>query len=609
MPDTTDVLYPGPEGRPPDGAPPGTAPQDATPQGAATAGADRVADDGRTGATGATAPDTARDVLAPLAEHRRRVRVRTVASRVVLVLAVLSLLSSLLRGMWRVLAVYRDVLPDLLPGTATRTLLVVSVVLLLAARGLRRGSALAWAGTVAMLALAGLLHLAKGFDVLEAVLVLGAAGWLAAQRRAFPVRPGRRAVLVTALVGAGVLALVLTVALAARVYVATRDPSAAQVARVDRWLAPLDYAGSAAFLVVLLWTLLSPSRPATPSAAQHRADRERARRVVQRHGGGTLDYFALRDDKEWYLDGDAVVAYSVRGGVALVSPDPIGPPGERELAWADFLDLAGSYGWSVAVVGAGPAWVPVYEASGLRAVYLGDEAVVDCRGFSLAGSARKSLRQAVNRVARAGYTTTFHDPARLDEPLRAALLAMSGESRQGEAERGFSMTLSRLADPADTGLLLSVTRSAQGRVDAFCQWVPARDVGGWSLDVMRRRTDADDVPNGLVEATVVATIQELDRRGERGLGLNFAVLREVVEGGRDSRLDALVRPALLRLAQGTQLTTLASFNDRFDPAWLPRYLVLDSVEYVAAQAAVVAGAEGVTEIPVLGRFLRAGAPR
>ena len=45
------------------------------------------------------------------------------------------------------------------------------------------------------------------------------------------------------------------------------------------------------------------------------------------------------------------------------------------------------------------------------------------------------------------------------------------------------------------------------------------------------------------------------------------------------------------------------FNEKFDPSWVPRYTVLDSVEYVATQAVVMAGAEGVTEIPVIGRFL------
>lgn len=548
------------------------------------------------------------DVRLALAEHRRRVRVRVVASRTTLALAVLGLLSAAIRGMWHGMGLYRDVLPGLLPTTARQSLLLVSIALLLAARGLRRGSRAAWLGAVLILALSAVLHLLKGLDVVAAVLVAGVAVWLATQRAAFPVRPTRRAVLWTAGILAGGF-LLLVLALAAIVaWVLAEAPTEADIARLDRSLGPVGLVLNVAFVVALLWSLLSPRRPPRASAAEHRADREHARRLVARHGGGTLDYFALRDDKQWFVVGETVIAHDVRGGVALVSPDPIGPPGERELAWADFLDHAGSFGWSVCVVAASEAWVPVYEASGLRAVYLGDEAVVDCPSFTLAGSAHKSLRQAVNRVARAGYITTFHDPARLDPDLRAAIDQMAGESRRGEEERGFSMTLSRLLDPADTGLMLSVTRSAEGRVDAFCQWVPAADIDGWSLDLMRRRLDVDDLPNGLIDATVVATITELATQGRRGLGLNFAVLRDVIEGGRAGRLDLLVRPVLLRLSEGTQMTTLSTFNEKFDPTWVPRYVLLDSAEYVAAQALVLAGAEGVTEVPVLGRFLRAGTP-
>jgi lysyl-tRNA synthetase, class II len=35
-------------------------------------------------------------------------------------------------------------------------------------------------------------------------------------------------------------------------------------------------------------------------------------------------------------------------------------------------------GWSVTVLGAASDWLAVHEGSGLRSVYLGDEAVVDC---------------------------------------------------------------------------------------------------------------------------------------------------------------------------------------------------------------------------------------
>src|SRR5205085_7108307 len=130
-------------------------------------------------------------------------------------------------------------------------------------------------------------------------------------------------------------------------------------------------------------------------------------------------------------------------------------------------------------------------------LYVGDEAVVDCSVFSLDGPRMKSLRQAYNRVQRGGYTVEFHDPTRIDKVLADELRALSLESRRGEAERGFSMTLGRVFDPADIGLLLAVCKDAGGKAAAFCQFVPARGIGGFSLDLMRR--SVGEHPNGLLD--------------------------------------------------------------------------------------------------------------
>ena len=116
----------------------------------------------------------------------------------------------------------------------------------------------------------------------------------------------------------------------------------------------------------------------------------------------------------------------------------------------------------------------------------------------------KSVRGAYNRVRKAGYTTVFVDPATIEPSLGQALRELMADTRQGAAERGFSMTLSRAFEPADTGLLLSVALDPDGRPAAFCQWVPAADIGGWSLDLMRRRAD-DDLPNGLMDFVVLET--------------------------------------------------------------------------------------------------------
>ena len=72
---------------------------------------------------------------------------------------------------------------------------------------------------------------------------------------------------------------------------------------------------------------------------RHRAI-DAARLVVERHGGDTLSYFALRDDKHHVRFGDTLIAYAVRNGVCLVSPDPIGPPSEHEPVWAAFHRFA-----------------------------------------------------------------------------------------------------------------------------------------------------------------------------------------------------------------------------------------------------------------------------
>lgn len=536
-----------------------------------------------------------------LGEQRRGVRVRSWASRMMLVVALLTLLGTMHRRPWRsALALCNMILPE--GHVATRaSLLLTAILLLVVARGLRRGHRLAWAGTIGLLGLAALLHLAHPYGVPPAVLVGAGAIWLVTKRRAFPVLPSRSELLRGVLiVMVGVLTIGAIVGLLA-LLAGTTPADRAQVRSAAR-LVSIVLAG--VFVVVLLWSLTSPRRRRLgPGRTAHLADRERARAVVRRHGGGTLDYFALRDDKEWFFVADTIVAYAVRSGVCLVSPDPIGPPEQRAQAWAEFRDFATGYGWSLAVIGASAAWVPVYEASGLRAVYLGDEAIVDCASFSLEGRERKSLRQTINRVVNCGYVTTFHTPDQGEADVRAQIGQIAAESRRRTVESGFSMTLSRLFDPHDDDLLLSVTRTAVGRVDAFCQWAPATAAHGWSLDVMRRRLDVPDLPNGLMDFTVARTIQEVARRGGQGLGLNFAVMREVLEGRRDSRWDPLLRPVLQRLSEQTQISSLANYNEKFDPAWVPRYIVLDAAEFVATQALAMAGAEGVTELPVVGRFL------
>jgi lysyl-tRNA synthetase class 2 len=546
-----------------------------------------------------------------------RDRVRRVATALVLAAALIGVLSAVtppLRGRLRGLL---DLVPVELPQAASAALVFGSVGLLLVARGLRRGHRLAWTAAMALLAASAVLHLAKGVDVEEALVAVLVAAWLARNRGAFAVRPDtgavRRAivfagVMTTAAVGAAFALVALVGA-----HQATGESLRALAERLagdhalplpssSPFVSPALTAAGVAVVAVAGWVALGPGRPRRRAPAEHHADRERARSVVEHHGGDTLAYFALRDDKQWFFTGSAVVAYAVRNGVCLVSPDPIGPAGDWAETWAEFRSFADQRGWSVAVVGARPSWLPVYEAGGMRAIYMGDEAIVDCQAFTLDGGHMKSLRGAYNRVKKAGYTCVFLDPAHLEHAIELELRDLMTQTRQGETERGFSMTLSRIFDPDDTGLLLSVALDPDGRPAAFCQWTPAADIDGWSLDLMRRRADPD-LPNGVTDFVVIETIQHVKAAHQWGLGLNFAVMRAVVAGEREGGFYELERRVLHKFSETMQIESLWRYNEKYRPAWRPRYVVVDAVEHAAAQGIAIADAESIWELPVLGRFL------
>ncbi len=280
---------------------------------------------------------------------------------------------------------------------------------------------------------------------------------------------------------------------------------------------------------------------------------------------------------------------------------------ERDELWTSFRRFADQHGWTLAVLGASEEWLPVYRRAGMRDLYVGDEAVTDVATFSLEGGTHKSLRQAVNRVAKYGYTMSFHDPSRIDEKLADELRVVMTKTRRGDVERGFSMTLGRIFDREDAGLLLAVAHDPEGVPVAFCQFVPAPGINGYSLDLMRR--DNGNHPNGLLDFILVNTMRKLRDDGYGRVGLNFATMRAVLAGELgDGISQRIERWFLRRMSDSMQIESLWRFNAKFDPQWFARYVVWDSTEHALAAGLAIARAESFWELPIIGRFLTPSQP-
>jgi lysyl-tRNA synthetase class 2 len=255
----------------------------------------------------------------------------------------------------------------------------------------------------------------------------------------------------------------------------------------------------------------------------------------------------------------------------LASGDPIGDPEAWPGAIKRFVDEARRHAWVPAVMGCselgGEVWV---REAGLRALELGDEAIVEVDEFSLEGRAMRNVRQMVARVERSGYKTDVRRVRDMTDAEIRDIRRQSATWRGAEVERGFSMALGRFGDPAD-GDCVAVTASKDDRLAAVLHFVPWGE-DGLSLDLMRRDREADA---GLNELLIVAALRAAPELGVRRLSLNFAVFRSALERG--GRLGAgpvirLWRELLLIASRWFQIESLYRFNAKWRPLWEPRFV-------------------------------------
>jgi lysyl-tRNA synthetase class 2 len=317
---------------------------------------------------------------------------------------------------------------------------------------------------------------------------------------------------------------------------------------------------------------------------------DRARAVVHAHGDDSLSTFILRPDKHFEFAAGGVLAYRVFGGTAVVSGDPVGPDGSVAPALAQLLHRADLAGWRVVLYGSSARHLATYRGLGLRAMCVGEEAVVDPASFSLEGRAVRKLRQSVHRIKRRGWRIEAHEGREIDVRLEADIDALETRWRAARGRMlGFAMGMGVFdpgLQPADLYLL---AWSPAGELSAVMRFVAHR--GNLSLDTMRR---LGETPNGLNEALVCRALQVARERGVGEVSLNYAGLGHLVRRGpAGNRLvRGLQRVALAWLGRHFQMDRLVRFNEKFSPEWRPRYLVYESRRALPGSVWRVLQAEG-----------------
>jgi lysyl-tRNA synthetase class 2 len=488
----------------------------------------------------------------------------------------------------------------MIPGTLTNAArsadVLIGLMLLMLAHGLRRRKRRAWQAVCALLAFDIAIHFVRSPRIITAVVALVLLIALLYFRDEFYAegdpRTRWRALWVFGGLIVADVAIGLTYILLARGL--AEDYSFVQ--RVQEVIyglvgvsGPVQWAPegrgdlfntmtSALGIFTLLVAAYLFLRPAEPRARLGPGDADRIRDLLAKQGDrDSLGYFALRHDKSviWSPTGKAAVCYRVVSGVMLASGDPIGDPEAWPGVIGPFLDEAARHAWAPAVMGCSELGAEVWCREGnLTALELGDEAIVHTADFSLSGRSMRNVRQMVNRVAKAGYVAEVRRVGDIPRAELDAIIKAADSWRGSQTERGFSMALGRIGTPGDEECVLA-TATEDGVVRAVLQLVPW-GADGLSLDLMRRDKAAQP---GLNDFLIVETIKAASGLGVKRISLNFAVFRAALERGERIGAGPVLRAwrsLLIFMSRWFQIESLYKFNAKFCPVWQPRFFVFPS---------------------------------
>ena len=466
-------------------------------------------------------------------------------------------------------------------------MLLAGLALLQVTRSLARRKELAWYVAMAALGVSLLLHITRALDLHHSLVAGLLLAYLIYFRRRFNARSDpasiRRGLQMTIVLGLSVYVYGYVglqhlhtqftwfsganpTSEAWRCGILIREPNLSpHTALAARFVESVQIAGWLArlwVLVLLLRPVILRSRMEAPPAA--------IARLFARHGHHSLAAFAIQEDKHHLLvaSGEGLLAYAVRGSVALACGDPLVAGPCFKQAAEDFVQLCARNSWIPCFYEAAENQLSCYQRLGMQSLKIAEEAVLDLGEFSLSGNRRANLRAMVNKVLKTGMQVKRYDRGsaqdpEIDEQLEQISSEWLGAKRLGEL--GFTIGRFSLESLDKLPVFLAMLGT---RIEAFCSWLPYRNGEAAVLDLMRKRSTA---AAGTMDLLLAHSLLQLRAAGLVEASLANAPLANTEEPRR--HLDQGIALLFERMNSFYGYKNLFQFKKKFAPRWEGRYLI------------------------------------
>ena len=313
-------------------------------------------------------------------------------------------------------------------------------------------------------------------------------------------------------------------------------------------------------------------------------DQAQAVDLLRRDGGTSLSWMTTWPANRWYFPPDpshlggeplGYQAFQVHSGMAVSLGDPVAADAEKRAQVLDsFVDFGLQNGLPVclfSVTDETKAWA---DQHGWRSLCIAEEAVIDLPDLEFKGKAWQDVRSALNRATKEGVEYRLGTLAEMPRGILVQVRAISEVwvSDKGLPEMGF--TLGGVDEALDPLVKVGVAIDGEGTVHGVTSWLPVYDaggeVGGWTLDVMRR------LPDGfrpVTEYMIASACLAFKEAGCRFVSLSGAPLAHAGAAETNGGLDRLLGTIGTALEPVYGFQSLEAFKAKFQPRHRPVWMV------------------------------------
>ena len=295
-----------------------------------------------------------------------------------------------------------------------------------------------------------------------------------------------------------------------------------------------------------------------------------AAELVNQYGCSSLDYFKTYSDKLFFFSNNrkAFIAYRISGNFAISLENPVAEnPVEMKICITEFDKFCYENGLKSIFYRVPEVSMEIYRSLGKKGLFIGQSGIVDLSKFSLEGGAKKSLRNALNKIYEKGLKAIIIEPPIKDGVLQK-LKSVSDEwldSTERE-EIVFSQGMFEWNELKMQPIL--AVENAEEKIIAFLNIIPDYVKGEGTYDLIRKTKDA---PNGIMDFLMVELFKYMKLQNYSTVNLGLAPMSGLDDP--QNFPEKSMKYAYEKIRSFSHYKGLRDFKEKFSPAWQNEYLI------------------------------------